>query len=82
MSETTKLSVRPGDVVIVRHPGRLSDTAFDRLAEQSVAAFPDNKVIVLHDGITIGTVEVDEFERRLARLEQILAPTTDRIGIQ
>lgn len=45
------VQVKPGDVIILHHPGSMSDTQQEALRKKVNAVFPDNKVLVLESGM-------------------------------
>lgn len=47
------LNLQPGDTIVLRHPKHLSDLATDRLKQQMEELFPENKVIILEEGMDI-----------------------------
>lgn len=49
-----RVTLHGEDVIILLHPGRLCPAAFDHIAASVGAVFPDNKAIVLEEGMTIG----------------------------
>ena len=62
LGKLTSVSIKPGDVLVVMCPKRLSVRGYDRITETTKQHFPDNKVVILEDGITLGVVrkETDE----------------------
>lgn len=59
----------PGDVILIRVSTSLtylSHEAIVRISEQSREAFPDNKVLVLMDGVEVETLSREDIERLLS----------------
>ena len=50
------LRLEPGDIIVLRSPRMLQLDAVKRLSAEAQARFPDNKVLVLMDGVDIGVV--------------------------
>jgi hypothetical protein len=51
-----RLALRPGDVVVVLCDGAICDATAARLRSEMQPLFPDNKVLVLGDGLKIAAV--------------------------
>jgi hypothetical protein len=45
--------VKPRDVIVIESPGILSLAAVERITEYAREAWPNNKVVVLSDGLTV-----------------------------
>ncbi len=58
--DVRRLALRPGDVIVVRTPERLSPEACERIAMQVKARFLAHEVLVLGAGIDIGVVGPEE----------------------
>ena len=43
----------PRDIIILRHPFQLSESAYAQLKEEAKNYFPENKVLVLEDGLDV-----------------------------
>lgn len=54
--ETRLLRIQPGDVIIVRHPNRLSETSMRSIRETIRSVFPENQCLVLADGLSIDII--------------------------
>lgn len=48
--------LQPGDTLVLRHPGHLSEDTFERLQAQVRDFFPGRGVLVLDDGVELGGV--------------------------
>lgn len=48
-----KIRVEPGDTVVLKMPGHLSPENVNNIKNQAKAMFPDNRILVLSDGMTI-----------------------------
>ena len=59
MLDMQVLSLKPGDVVVLRHPGKLSDIAFAIMRESIQPLFPDNKIMLLEEGASISVIRDD-----------------------
>lgn len=61
--EARKLRLLPGDVVVVNVPGtRIPQEIAERVQKIAEDVFPDNKVLVLANGIDLTIVTPDEVE--------------------
>lgn len=49
--------VKPGDTIVIEHPGHLLEAAEARLRESVRTVWPDNKCMVLEDGMTMQFIE-------------------------
>ena len=47
------LRIEPADVLVLRHHGRLSPLAYDRLTEAICKRFPGHELLILEEGITL-----------------------------
>jgi hypothetical protein len=56
-ADVSKMRVDPGDVVVVTSPVPLSASQRAALRDQAAAVFPDNTVVVLEGGVTLGKVQ-------------------------
>ena len=60
------LEIKPGDLIVLRHPGNLSVNAYQQLRDSLVKALKsasyDNHVILLEEGIEIGAIRQSEKE--------------------
>lgn len=55
-AEVQKLSLAPGDVLVVMVPGKLSNSQRSIICSYLSQQFPDHKALVLDDDIRIGTL--------------------------
>jgi hypothetical protein len=51
--QIAKLELKPGDKIILKYPGRLSDVAFERLRVSMKPYFPDHEIIILEENMDI-----------------------------
>lgn len=54
LDEAQRLTVKPGDVVVLSFPGAMRHEHAERIRDHMHTIFPENKVLVLSDGATIG----------------------------
>lgn len=54
------LKVEPGDVIVLRHSGAISEMALNRLKISKKECFPDNKILVLEEDMKIGLLRKSE----------------------
>jgi hypothetical protein len=59
MVDMSVLSLRPGDVVVLRCGGKISDNLYAILKETIKPHFPNNKVIILEQGMEISVLRDD-----------------------
>lgn len=52
-----KVSLEPGDVLVFLHPGCLSSIAVESIIKTTKEVFPDNKAMILEEGMKIGAVK-------------------------
>jgi hypothetical protein len=60
ITDVQRLTLKPGDRLVVRSPDRLSAQAADMIRQRVIAAFaldPDAPVLVLPSGISVEVVE-------------------------
>ncbi len=55
-----KIAVGPGDTLVFRHPRRLSESAIANMLTGIRAAFPDNRAIVLEEGMSVDVMTAAE----------------------
>lgn len=65
----SKLDLKPGDIVIIRCRQRLTQDGVNRLRETMKLAMPDQKALVLEDGMEIAVLTKADLERKLAESE-------------
>lgn len=53
----SKLSVEPGDVIVLRVPGRVPQATTERIGALMSDTFPDNKSVLLTDGCELSVVK-------------------------
>lgn len=57
LEHMTVVNVRPGDVVVLRAPHRLTREEHDRVRETAEQCFPDDmRVIVVEGGMDVGVI--------------------------
>ena len=49
-------TIKPEDVIVLRHPGRVRESDLTHLRDEMRLAFPKRKVLILEDGWTIETL--------------------------
>lgn len=54
--DVVKINIQPGDIVILRYPGMLRPTVYERLKDSVQPHFPNNKVMIFEDGLDISVV--------------------------
>ena len=53
--EIARLELKPGDKIVLKYPGRLSDQAYENLQASLKPSFPDHEIIVLEEGMDLMT---------------------------
>lgn len=53
LKEVDILRLQPGDMLVIRAPMRLSDYAKKRIGEAIRKEFPEHKVLVLEEGLSL-----------------------------
>ncbi len=56
----TSVSLRPGDVVVIMSPNRLSEQGYQRLSESVKRHFPGHEMVILEEGMTLGVVRKEK----------------------
>lgn len=56
LGDLAKLQLSPGEVLVLRSPHRLSAHESAEMADSLKSVFPDNRVIVLGDGLELAIV--------------------------
>lgn len=56
IKEVERLTLKPGDVLVVKVPSRLSPEARAGLRESLRALFPEHKCAILEEGMTLEVV--------------------------
>lgn len=51
-----KVTFSPGDVIVFTAPGAITTEAAERILAYAKEKFPDNKVMVLGDGLKVGVM--------------------------
>jgi hypothetical protein len=46
----------PQDYLVIEHPGQISEVTYNRLLQQTRAIFPNNKTLVLGEGMKLRVV--------------------------
>lgn len=54
------VSLKPGDVVVLSHPNRLSDRVVERLTASLKNFFPDNRRVVLEENMQLGVARKED----------------------
>jgi len=54
------LSLQPGDIVVLNYPDYLSESAISNITNSIKAHIPDNKIIILEGGLTIGIIRKED----------------------
>jgi hypothetical protein len=57
LGDVQRLSLQPGDIIVLRHPLRLTAPAIARVREDMLLVAPYNKVLVLEEGMDIGVLD-------------------------
>jgi hypothetical protein len=55
-----RLRLRPGDIIVLRCPGRMRKEGMDYLRKSMEFNFPDHKCLVLEEGMDIETITKEE----------------------
>jgi hypothetical protein len=78
-----RVEVTSDDIIVLESPRRISRAAFARLRHELREVWPDNKIMVLEEGLTLKTLgpeqpEVDEIlvEELVHEKEEVGASTT------
>jgi hypothetical protein len=53
------LELKPGDIIVLKHGGRLPEIAHRRIRESFQHIAPFHKVIILEEGMEIGVLRED-----------------------
>jgi hypothetical protein len=56
ITEIRRVALSPGDVVVARLKGRISQAAADSVSQRLKGAFPDNRVVLLDGRIDLDIV--------------------------
>jgi len=57
-----KLELKKGDIIVISYPGKLPPNAPVAIKESIKGVFPENKIVVLEDGMGIGILSPDNAE--------------------
>lgn len=63
--EIAKLELKPGDVLVLHHPGRLRESHVAYLREQMTKIYLDCKAIVLEEGMSLAVLTRDQLKERM-----------------
>ena len=55
-TDVNRLRLLPGDVVVIKYPGRRTRQDAERIWNAMNEMFPNNKVLILEDGADIGVL--------------------------
>lgn len=72
IEDCARLELAPGDVIVYRHPKRLTDRDVSNVRMRLREGFPDNLILVLDDGAELAAVRPRGSDSALAdRLEAL-----------
>lgn len=54
------VNIQPGDAIVVMHPKRLSLFAQDNIRKDMRKLFPDNDIVILEEGMTLGVYRTNK----------------------
>lgn len=57
-----KLELKDGDFIVLKYKGQLSEKAYNNIQDFMKTSFPQNKCIVLEEGMDIGTIGANNSE--------------------